>query len=340
MLALNALTYTSCDNDSDNSNNNSSENAILTTDEITTSLKTDIAIEDVAILVNDQFEAKIGITSNPATPAAPYTSMLPANAEVSSVDLTSGTPAVTTRTITITFGANDKTCVFRGHTLKGQIILVHPFTTSATKTMTVTFNNFTINGNTIEGKGDWKQEMVATPTAHSKATLTMTDIKYTTSIGTYLRNGWIVREITNGYSTRLDLTDDVNSVNEAYVTLSPTNYLLSSFTIATLNTPLVYKTSCSLASSPIPFAGSGTHFIIKGTHSAVIKFGTGDCDNSSRLAIDLKLQEHFTAPIQYNSNLYAIVPVTDPPTTPPTNAELIAKFDAKFDAIAVPFTLE
>lgn len=349
-LLLSALTYTSCtNNDSAEYPSEDPTLSALTTDEVTTSLITDIAIEDVAVIANDQFEAKLGSINTPTTAVLPYTSMLPTCAVSSYFDTTvtpSSGAATTTRTITITFGTDAAPCVFRGHNLKGQIILNHVFTTSATKDVTVTFNSFSVNSNKVEGKATWKRETVPATTtvpvvpAHPKSTLTMIDMAFTTSTGVYLRNGWVAREMISGSSTRTDLTDDVNLADAAYVTKNPAGYLLSSFTIKSLKTPLVYNTSCSLVPTSLPFAGSGTLFITKGAHSAVIKHGTGDCDNVSRLAIDIKLSDYFNGnPVQYNSNLYSLVPVTTPPTTPPTYEELLAKFDAKFDAVAVPYTL-
>lgn len=361
-LLLSTLTYTSCTEDS--AKVDSSQYTIastLTTDEVTTSLKTDIYTEDIAILANDQFEAKIGASTLSTVPAAPYTSILPANATTTVADALSGTPAapITTRTITITFGTAAAVCIFRGHTLKGQIILAHPYTTNATKDMTVAFNNFSIDGNTIEATGTsistWQRVMLAATTtapilpARPKNTLTLKDVKFTTSNGVYIRSGWNAREMTSGYATRLDLTDDINSVNQSYVTKDPSGYLVNSFTISSYNYsfPLVYNTSCSLGANALPFAGAGSLFITKGSHSAVIKYGVGGCDNLARIAIDIKLEDYFTTttanlgnPVQYNSSLYAIVPVTTPPTTPPSDAERLAIFDAKFDSMAVPYTLQ
>lgn len=346
-LLLSAITFTSCTEETNLVPTDETVAAsALTTDEIAMALKTDLAIEDIAILANDQFEAKVGrYTSLPVLPAlpptTPYTSLLPANATSTTADAVSGpvTAPVATRTITITFGVTGN-CVFRGHALKGQIILAHPYTTVATKTMTVTVNNFSVNGNIINGTATWSRALVGTaPNQRPKVTFTMTNFTYTTAAGVYARNGWITRDMTAGYSTNLDLTDDINTVDNAFVTVSPSNYSLSSCTISTLATPLVYKTSCSLGSTPVTFAGSGTQFFTKGSHSAVIKYGTGDCDNASKLAIDMNLASYFIVPIQFNSALYALVPNTTPPTTPPTYAEMAAKFDAKFDEMAVPFTL-
>lgn len=344
-ILLSALTYTSCTKDSmgDGDSTQYTAESTLTTDEINTNLNIDNAIDDIAVIANDRFEAYIGASTTPTPPATSttYASILPTCAVSTFIDtaVTSGTTTTTTRTITTTFGTATAPCVFRGHSLSGQVILNYNYTT---KIMAVTLNNFSVNSNSVEGTATWTRATIAaTPTvpAHPKNTFTVTNVKYTTSTGVYLRNGWTTKEMTSGFSTRTNLNDDINLTDVAYVTLSPSSYLLSSFTIKVLNTPLVHKTSCNLAATPITSAGSGTLFITKGSNNAIIKYGTDDCDNSSRLAINLKLNDHFSIPAQYGSSLTYLLPVTTPPTTPPTYEELVAKFDAKFDAIAVPFTL-
>lgn len=351
-VLLSALTYTGCTNDSTENWNENADSAdlstlsALSTEEIAASLSTDIAMEDVAIIINDQFEAKLGSINTPTTAVPAYTSILPTTAVSSYIDtaVTSGTTTTTTRTITITFGTDTAPAVFRGRNLKGQIILNQIFTTSTTKNVTVTFNNFSINDSKIEGTGTWQRVLVAaTPTVpvHPKNTFTMIEIKHSTSTGIYLRNGWIAREMIAGFSTRTNLNDDVNAVNVAYVTLNQAGYLMSAFTIATLGTPLIYNTACSLGAAPIPFAGSGTLFISKNLHSAVIKYGAGDCDNVVSLAMDINLSDYFTGPpVAYGSNLYVIVPSgTTPPTPAEVTAQVTPKFNAKFDEKAAPFTL-
>jgi hypothetical protein len=45
---------------------------------------------------------------------------------------------------------------------KGQIILTRTLGTTFPKIMTVTFNNFYINENKLEGTSTWKREMIGT----------------------------------------------------------------------------------------------------------------------------------------------------------------------------------
>jgi hypothetical protein len=175
--------------------------------------------------------------------------------------------------------------LFRGRSLKGQIILTRTIGTSFPKIMTVTFNNLYINDNKIEGMSTWKREMIGDGVSlHPKTTFTMTAMTLTTKAGVYIRNGERTREMTAGFSTRLSPTDDIYSTSGTFTTTHPNGSVFTSLIEAT--TPLINKTACNLLPVPMPFPVSGKLKLTKNSHSATIDYGNGECDNLAMLSID------------------------------------------------------
>ena len=274
-MTLSILAFTSCTNESEPA----ATEAMVTTEDVTATQKMDNAVDDIAVIVDDQYELSEG-TSTGRT-IANYNSILPSCATIS--DLGSTT---TVRKITITFGnPNTPACSFRGHLLKGQIILTRTIGTTFPKIMTVTFNNFFIYENKLEGTSTWKREMIGTGNdLHPKTTFSMNAMTWTSSEGVHTRNGERIREMTAGFATRLILTDDVYSTYGTFTTKHPNGSVYT--WLVEKGTPLVHKTACSLQTAPMPFPVSGKLKISKDSHYAVIEYGNGDCDNLAMLAID------------------------------------------------------
>ncbi len=271
-MVLSFLTYTSCSKDSEQDTTNVSAN------DVTANQKMDNAIDDVSLIADNQYEMSEGSTTGKIT--GNYYSILPSCATVS--DLGSTT---TVRVLTITFGTETSACIFRGHSLKGKIILTRTTGTTFPKIMTVTYNNFYVNDNKLDGTSTWKREMLGSgETLHPKTTFTMTNMTLTTSAGVYTRNGDRVREMTAGFLTRLSPTDDVYSTYGTFTTTHPNGTVFTSLIESA--TPLVHKTACNLLQVPMPFPVSGILKLSKNTHYATIDYGAGDCDNLAMLSID------------------------------------------------------
>ena len=274
-LTFSILTFTSCTNDAEPA----ATETMVTTNEVAATQKMDNAVDDIAVIVDDQYELTEG-TSTGRT-IANYYSILPTCASISDLGSTS-----TVRKITITFGnPNTPACLFRGHLLKGQIILTRTIGTTFPKIMTVTFNNFYINDNKLEGTSTWKREMIGTGTElHPKTTFSMNAMTWTTSEGIYTRNGERIREMTAGFATRLSPIDDIFSTYGTFTTTHPNG---SNYTwLVEKGTALIHKTACSLQTAPMPFPVSGKLKISKNSHYAIIEYGNGECDNLAMLAID------------------------------------------------------
>jgi len=270
-LVFSYFAFTSCTSDSDSST------STVTADDVAANQTMDNSIDDVSLIAEDQYEVSEGSTTGKIE--GNYYSIRPDCATIS--DLGSTT---TVRVYTITFGTSTTACLFRGHLLKGQIILTRTIGTTFPKTMTVTFNNFYINNNKLEGTSTWKREMIdaGTVNARPKTTFTMTNMTLTTTAGVYTRNGERVKEMTAGFSTRTSPTDDVFSTTGTFTTTFPNGSVYTSL----IQTPLVHKTACSLLQTPMPFPVSGILKLSKNDHYATIDYGTGDCDNLAMRSID------------------------------------------------------
>ncbi|MFV5684053.1 hypothetical protein ACM55I_01250 [Flavobacterium sp. GB2R13] len=273
-ITLSILAFTSCSQDS----SSTTAEATVTSSDVASTQKMDNAIDDISFIADNQYEVSEGSTTGKITEN--YHSLLPSCAIVSDLGST-----ISVRVLTITFGTETSACIFRGHSLKGQIILTRTIGTTFPKIMTVTYHNFYINDNKLEGVSTWKREMLGSGTTlHPKTTFTMTDMKLTTSTGIYIRNGDRIREMTAGFLTRLSPTDDVYSTYGTFTTTHPNGTIFTSLIESA--TPLVHKTACSLIPVPMPFPVSGIVKLSKNSHFATIDYGTGDCDNLAMLSID------------------------------------------------------
>lgn len=274
-MILSILTFTSCSKDSEPVTTETS----VTSNDVTANQNMDDAIDDISLIADDQYEATEGsVTGRMAVTT--YTSILPDCATVSDAGSTD-----LVRKLTITFGnANTPACKFRGRFLKGQIILTRTKGTTFPKVMTVSFNNFYVNDNKLEGTSTWKREMLESGgILRPKTTFTMNGMKLTTTVGLHTRNGELIREMTAGFSTRDNKSDDVYSTYGEFTTTHPNGSLTALIAAAT---PLIHKTECSLSQTPMPFPVSGTLKLTKNTHSATINYGAGACDNLATLSID------------------------------------------------------
>ncbi|MFI0490856.1 hypothetical protein [Flavobacterium sp.] len=284
VMILSMLVITSCAKDSNSAN---SQTAVTSADVVATQ-KVDNAVDDVSVIADDQYEVTEGsatgklaqVSQTGKTNTLNYLSILPTCVTFSDLGSTS-----LIRKWTITFGSGTTSCKFRGHDLLGQIILTRTIGTTFPKTMTITYNNFSINGNKLEGTTTWLREMIGTGVdLHPKTTLTMTDMKLTTSLGVYTRNGSKTREMIAGFSTRTSPTDDIFSTYGNFTTTHPNGSIFTS--LIETSTPLIHMTSCSLLTVPMPFPVSGILKLSKNTHIATIDYGNGDCNNLATLSID------------------------------------------------------
>lgn len=250
----------------------------VTSSDVLATQEVDNAIDDVAVVADDYYETSEGSTTGKTDP---YPSMLPAC--VTKSDLGS-TPTV--RKMTITFGTDTTPCEFRGRKIKGQIIFTRTVGITFPKIMTVSYVNFYINDNKLEGTSTWKREMVGTGAdIHPKTTFSMSNMTLITKEGVYYRNGDRIREMIAGFLTRTSPTDDVFLTYGTFTTIHPNGSIFSS-SIASA-TPLINKTACGMSlTNPIPFPVSGILKLTKNALFTTIDYGNGDCDDLAMISVD------------------------------------------------------
>jgi hypothetical protein len=271
------LFFISCD-----SNDTAADTSAITNDEVVANYTFDAVTDDIALIADDQYEVNEGTTTGKTMGKTTnnYNTILPDCATISDLGSTD-----LVRKITITFGSATTSCVFRGRLLKGQVILTRTRGTSFPKIMTITYNNFYSSENKLEGTLTWTRTMVGDGvTLRPKTTYSSTGMTLTTSKGVYTRSGQVTREMTAGFSTRLNPTDDVYSIYGTNTTTNPKGTVYTSSIEST--TPVVYKSACSLSQTPMPYPVAGILKITKNNHFATINFGAGDCDNLAMLSID------------------------------------------------------
>lgn len=273
-MSIIILTFSSCTTDS----KSETTDTALTSEEVAVTQKMDNDIDDISVIADNQYELSEGSPTGKISSGG-YYSLLPECATVS--DLGSTT---TTRVLTITFGTETTACKFRGRFLKGKMILTRTIGIVFPKIMTITFNNFYINENKIDGTTSWKREMVGDGTSlRPKTTLTMTNMTLTTNSGVYTRNGNRVREMIGGFLTRTSPTDDVFATYGTFTTTKGDNVFTS---LINQETPLINKTACGIQQNPAPFPVSGILKLTRNSHYVTIDYGNGECDKLAMKSVD------------------------------------------------------
>ncbi|WP_310380701.1 hypothetical protein [Flavobacterium sp.] len=273
-MFISILTFSSCTTDS----KSETTDTALTNEEVTVTQKMDNDIDDISVIADNQYEISEGSPTGKISSGG-YHSLLPECATVS--DLGSTT---TTRVLTITFGTETTACKFRGRFLKGKIILTRTIGIAFPKIMTITFNNFFINENKIDGTTSWKREMIGDGSSlRPKTTLTMTNMTLTTNSGVYTRNGNRVREMIAGFLTRTSPTDDVFSTYGTFTTTKGDAVFTS---LINVETPLINKTACGMQQNPAPFPVSGILKLSRNSHYVTIDYGNGECDKFAMKSVD------------------------------------------------------
>jgi hypothetical protein len=254
--------FISCD-----SSDNSSDNMDPTTptSQVVVDNKIDASIEDVSNIAEDQFSMKqSGVTGKSS---GTVKSFLPACA------VTTWTYVDGTFTGTIDFGTEGCT-LENGNVLKGKITLSFSgnFMTPE-HTITYSFDQFYHNGNKIQGSKTITRTLESTDliaAEHPVFTYTV-DMTITFEDGSvYSRTGNRVKEMTEGYDTKGNWSDNVFLVTGSETTTWPNGDTSSS----TIKTPLRYEMACKK-----PFPVSGTVSKIKNDVETLVDYGTGECDN-------------------------------------------------------------
>lgn len=248
----------SCNKDDDSSSSELSDAKV--------SAKVDQATEDVAKIVEDQYALQV----NPsAGKNALQTQALPPCATVTAVT------TANTWTRTVVF---DNCTLPNGNVLDGTIIASGSmdFSTSS-YTINYSFVDFHHNNILIEGNRTvvrTHQSTATLTTVHPVATMSI-DMTVTFPNGNvYHRIGNRVREMIEGFGTPLIWSDNVFSISGSWTTTFPAGTQTS-----TITTPLRVEVSC-------PNIVSGVVSIVRNSNTAVLDYGSGNCDNQATLTIN------------------------------------------------------
>ena len=180
-------------------------------------------------------------------------------------------------TLIIRFGPTDVTCL-DGKKRSGSIIIKYSGEYSDTTQLhTVTFDNYTINDQVLNGQvqytrvdttvaGNWYYKVKVAETLE-------VDPQDQSQIITW--NGSLVRRWVQGYSTG-DRSDDIFSISGS-ANLTRANGHLFGFNIAT---PLQFALGCD-------YAESGVVDVAGYEGGRILNYGSGGCDPNAQLTIDL-----------------------------------------------------
>lgn len=140
---------------------------------------------------------------------------------------------------------------------------------------TVTFKNFTINGNLIEGTKQIRK------TAEHEYQITLTDGKITFTDGTtYTRNVERTRTWVEGYDTPFNIWDDVYTLEGVATGVNRRGYTYTH----QITSALMFKLSCR-------WLVQGVIELTVGDKQATIDYGNGECDNIAYVTANGKTYE-------------------------------------------------
>jgi hypothetical protein len=242
----------------------------ISVDETVLNTEMDATVDDVSLIVEDQFDMQKSIVTKTSTPIK---SILPPCATITSV-LTNDT-----WTRTIDFGTQGCT-LHNGNVVKGKIIIsFSKIFTTPLKNISYKLEGFYHNGSLIEGSKTITHELRKSDLLadiHPVTTHTI-ELKITKQDGkVYTRIGTRVREMVEGFATIGNWEDNVFKVWGYHITTFP-NGIKYTFKTEKMQA-LVFKMSCKM-----PFPVSGIVEILKNELKATLDYGQGECDNKATM---------------------------------------------------------
>jgi hypothetical protein len=262
-----ALTFfISCD-----SNDKTTDTTAISSDEIAVDSNIDIAIDDVSVIVDDQYAMQQSATNKSATA---ITSILPPCATITTV--------LTNETWTRTIDFGTVGCELKnGNFVKGKIIISFSKNfTEPSRTISYSFVNFYHNNKLIQGNKTIVQTIKSTELLDLPHPVSTHSIEMSVTFGdgkVYTRTGTRVREMTSGFETPFNWEDNVFKVWGYHITTFPNGTKITS----TIKTPLQFTMSCKM-----PFATKGSILIVKNDKEVLLDFGNGDCDDLATVTVN------------------------------------------------------
>lgn len=230
-------------------------NAVTTEEALNVVLADDISTEIDEVIEDDGIES--GFESKSATPSSNHPSCVVRTSE----------KTATGKIVTLDFG--DGCEGKRGREFAGKIIIEYVKTDSSFS-KTVTFENFSVEGNSVEG-GKSIVKVKENSNGNPEATFTI-DIKITLESGVEItKKGTKVKEKIEGADTD-NRGDDVYSISGSWESINKNGVVKT----ATITTDLRREWACK-------YIVSGVIELSRDGATATLDFGDGSCDNVATL---------------------------------------------------------
>lgn len=250
LFIIGLLLFASCE-----SNEDLNLDSVTTEEALNVVLADDISTEIDEVVEDDGIES--GFESKSATPPSNH----PSCVERTSVDTANG------KIVTLDFG--DGCIGKRGREFAGKIIIEY-IKTDTSFSKTLTFENFSVEGNTVEG-GKSIVKVKENSNGNPEATFNI-DIKITLESGVEItKKGTKVKEKIEGADTD-DRGDDVYSISGNWESINKNGVVKT----ATITTNLRREWACK-------YIVSGVIEISRDGATATLDFGDGSCDNLATL---------------------------------------------------------
>lgn len=259
-------------------NKNETEEKTISQDDASVSAKIDMANDDVANIVDDQYENMNTNTFANKSIETPFSQC----AVITRVPAF-GTPLVAGDLVTKTIDFGTGCTLSNGNVVKGKIVITFTYQPTATsQTINYQFVNFYHNAIKLEGNKTFTRTMVAetaTTLAHPIVVMNM-DLYATFPNGNvYHRVGTRTREIIEGIGTPA-LLDNVYKITGSWTTTYPNATTMSS----SITTPLHIKMNCMAVNKPLIVFGVIT--FVRNNTTATLDYGNGDCDNTAQFTVN------------------------------------------------------
>ena len=261
-IGLFLLTFISCSKD------DGGNSSALTAEEANVNAKIDEINDDVSKIIDDQYSFQ----ENTGGKLEASENYLPECARI--------TVVVTGNTWTRTIDFGTTGCSLRnGNILKGKIIISgNTNYTESSHTITYNFDAFYHNDKHIEGNKTVVLTIKSTEANHTMHPVANSeiDMKITYPNGNiYKRKGTRVREMVEGFDTRLNWLDNVYVITGNWTTTLPNGAVQTSV----ITKPLRFRMNCN-------FIVYGEITITRNQITAILNYGDGLCDNKATVTIN------------------------------------------------------
>lgn len=257
LLAITAFMAISCNSDSDVTNNNgNNQDTSISADVKAQIIEEDVdGIKEEVLSANGYYASKNELQLPPSNCRTITQETLTDGGKKFKVDY--GTGCIDTQ-------GNNRTGII--------YIVVHNNTTTGIINAAITFDNYYINSNKVEGTIDVTRQVIDNIPTHTRNT--DISIIQPANGGTIHRTGDFTIEKIAGVSTPLVFTDDVFSIDGTATTTMANGTLLQ----MEITEPLIRDLSCGNITK-------GKKTLVRNLQTYILNYGSGACDNVAILTL-------------------------------------------------------